>query len=266
MDIKKLLVIPLIALTWMTSACADNEKEAIEKVRALTEHEQAWFMIKEYEEKGLTQYKNLQDYYLAMKSHGFPNLETNENYAHVKHLDFKNPQSLKQYREIRDTISEELRLSNQFKKSQKNYNWEKMTQSQLSERQSLRERNFKTNQKFKKETFYQFFKNKLTQSNSESVRICFSIDVVELGLYGLEAVWISVDERDAIIKREIEKLLLALGFDSGVNNDVSIHDWRVSCHAIITVNQEELERLYQSEKVASIINPEIDRPAVFRSN
>ena len=141
-----------------------------------------------------------------------------------------------------------------------------MTQSQLSERQSLRERNFKTNQKFKKETFYQFFKNKLTQSNSESVRICFSIDVVELGLYGLEAVWISVDERDAIIKREIEKLLLALGFDSGVNNDVSIHDWRVSCHAIITVNQEELERLYQSEKVASIINPEIDRPAVFRSN
>ena len=262
MDIKKVLITPLILLLWTTSACADSEKEAIEKVRALTEHEQAWFMIKEYEEQGLTQYKNLQDYYLAMKFYGFPNLETHENYAHVKHLDFKNPQSLKEYREIRDTISERFEKANAFKKNQED-KWQPKTKEQWAEEDALLEKKFKRGRRFKKEVFYQFFKKKLAEPNTESVRICFNIDTIRLGLFGMKAATVTLDEENAIIESGVKKLLSTLGFELGSKNNLSIHDWRVSCHALITVNQEELEKLYQSEKVASIINPEIDRPATF---
>ncbi len=255
MNIKSLLIIPVIVLTWATYACAEGTSLKI------MSHDDVYSLVKQYEEEGLKEYKNFDDFYLVMKKNGYPNLSFGETASKMKGLNFKNPQSMSTYRTLREEKNEATR-----KVKAKQYEpWRPLSEKEEQEKQIRTEKMIREVANFTKNGYYSFYKNIFETTDALSVRICFNIDIVALGFVGQMREFIPYKEEKKIIAKEISSLVPTLNLGDSENLLLSIFDPTVSCHALISLTETGLDKLYAEASVASILPPVRALPGTFKT-
>lgn len=250
MNIKHLVIIPFIVLTYSPQTYA--EKESIKVML----NSDVYDLVAKYEESDATSYKDFDHFYLVMKYLNYPNLNFVEVKSHKKEVDFANPQSLLPYRNAKRILAEKERINPSLKKDRP-----------ISQKENLnrRELNFKAVEKFKKDGYYNYFLGKIKSSSTPSIRICLNIDIVKLGLFGPPSALVPIEEIDLRIKSEVSNLFSSLDYDNE-NFHLSILDPSYSCHALVNVDKQLLNQLYKNDMVASFMPPERSPINYFTAN
>lgn len=252
---KKILVIALLVVSAGEACATENNSE---KHVYLTPIQSAQKVAESYKNTQRSEYENLDEYYAAMQHYGFPNLSLNPHYSAARHLDFSDPKSLQIYQEIRSSINETQHI-----KGITDFWGQSLSEAELEEREKIEERKFRESENFKKETYYNFFKNQLLNSDITSVEICFDVDVIGMGLFGYESGLIPIRQINSRIREQISTLVLELGFKEEVVKTLQTEGLMIICHALITVGEDELDLLYASDTVSSFMNPERAAPNRF---
>lgn len=259
----RIISILTILFGYVINSPSYSQQDGIEGESEKRPFEKRFEVVESYKNKNVDSFESMDDFFDVMKFYDFPNLKSYSQFELVKHLDFTNPKSIKEYLKIMEPIrkNEEEQFKNPlFLKN----SWEPLSQDQLDAQEEERKKAFIELEKFKKDIYYQFFKKKLTKSPDTPVQVCFDIDTVSLGLNGLEGVLIPIDHADKIIADRVMDVISSYGFKAETVTTLSIHDPLVSCHGLISVNLEELNRLYFDDSIASLMNPEKARPTSFR--
>ncbi len=253
MNIKSLLIIPVIVLTWPTHACAEGT--SLKKMS----HDDVYSLVKQYEEEGVKEYKNFDDFYLVMKKNGYPNLNLEETASNVNGLNFKNPQSMSTYRTMREEKNEATRKVKQYEP------WRPLSEKEEQEKQIRTEKMIIEVANFTKNGYYSFYKNIFETTDALSVRICFNIDIVALGYAGFKAALISSKERRKEISTKVHEVVLKLNLGTPEELELSVLSPSVSCHALISLTEVGLDKLYAEASVASILPPVRALPGTLKT-
>ncbi len=238
MNIKSQLITLVIVLTWTTHACTEGAS-----LKMMT-HDDVYSLVKQYEEEGVKEYKNFDDFYLVMKKNGYPNLSFDETASKMIELSFKNPQSMSTYRTMREEKNEATRKVKQYEP------WRPLSEKEEQEKQIRTEKMIKEVANFTKNGYYSFYKSIFETTDTLSVRICFNIDIVALGFIGQIREFIPYKEEKKIIAKKISSLVPTLNLGDSENLLLSIFDPTVSCHALISLTEAGLDKLYSEASVA----------------
>ncbi len=253
MNIKSQLITLVVVLTWTTHACAEGTS------LKMMSHDDVYSLVKQYEKEGLKEYKNFDDFYLVMENHNFPNLSFNETASKMKGLNFENPQSISIYRSF-------LEEQNNINRKKAPEPWKPLTESDYKNIDSKNKNVLRESQKFIKDGYYSFYKDLFQNRETNIARICFNVDVIELGLVGMDAALIPQKERKKIISKKIDELLSKLELGKPEDLELSVFDPRVSCDALITVTEPVLDKLYGEVSVMSILPPIRSLPIFFQTS
>lgn len=241
MNIKSQLITLVIVLTWTTHACAEGAS-----LKMMT-HDDVYSLVKQYEEEGVKEYKNFDDFYLVMKKNGYPNLSFDETASKMIELNFKNPQSMSTYRTMREEKNEATRKVKQYEP------WRPLSEKEEQEKQKRTEKMIKDVANFTKNGYYSFYKSIFKTTDTLSVRICFNIDIVDLGYAGIKAALSSSKERRKGISTKVHEVVLKLNLGTPEELELSVLSSSVSCHALINLTEAGLDKLYAEASVASIL-------------
>lgn len=257
MNIKSLLIIPVVVLTWATHVCAEGESI---DVQGDTDT-----LMENYQKSTLTGYRSFDDFYLIMKRNGYPNLFSELHGGEIDPRDFNNPQTLNLYKEKRREVEKRELLIRQkqnpmdaFKPKSK----EELLESDLQFISMYR----KTSA-FIKTGYYQYFKDHFQKPNTTHVEICISIDRVSSGILGNSNVTpLSVIETKEILKKKTMLVISKLDEDSYSDVEYILGGRTIPCDAQLKVDEGTLDLLFGDQLVASISNPKMAKLKRFHTH
>lgn len=253
MNFKSLLITSVVVLTWVTHACAESTSLKV------MSHDDVYTLVKQYEEDGVKEYKNFDDFYLVMKKNGYPNLSLGETASKMKGLNFKNPQSIVTFRTMLQEKHEATRKVKQYEP------WRPLSEKEEQEKQLRTEKMIRKVANFTKNGYYSFYKNIFATTDTLSIRICFNIDIVALEYAGINAALISSKERRKGISTKVHELVLKQNLGTPKELGLSVFSPSVSCHALISMTETGLDKLYAEASVASILPPVRALPGTFKT-
>ncbi len=206
-----------------------------------------------YQTSSLEEYESFDDYYLVMKSLGFPNLISVESDSEVSKIDFKNPKSISIYKSLLRKRNEDYRSLNAKQTPPKEI-FRKKTKEESRKLRADGDRRLNAIYAFQKKGYYEYYKEKMKETSSRKQKICININRVKLGLFTTVDRYVSTSEVREVTNNTILYSLGSLGYDDYSNLEMlqGISD----CHATVELSNTGLDILNQDPNIGSFSNPE----------
>ena len=209
--------------------------------------------VKYYQTSNLEEYESFDDYYLVMKSLGFPNLISVEADSEVSKIDFKNPKSISIYKSLLHKRNEDYRSVN-AKQIPLKERFRKKTKEESRKLQADSNRRLNALYAFQKKGYYEYYKGKMKETSSKKQKVCININKVKLGLFTTVDRFVSTSEVREVTNNTILNSLGSLGYDDFSN--LEMQQGISGCHATVELSNTGLDILNQDPNIGSFSNPD----------